>query len=630
MNKVNKRHSGGILAVAAFLIFANPSFAGNSRFNSSQVLYFNSKTLSGPSVSYETFNLNSKDEISSLESHVNEFLKLQKIQKKQEEQSGQSARQVVVGPDLKQPYNSFDITSKGLKVASTKILSLIEQIRNNIDPEVSKYQIAQISRAIQQNYTDAYDGDFEIMKIPIYLAKYFANPRVSLHETEDEPTPKFIQNQLQTKSLNKGANFFDFLSLKLEPKNCQYLKAKRGYGVHAGFQVDCDGEEYKVKFGNEIHSGPFNARIFRAMGYLAPQINYQKSLEISYDRRLFLEINQRQPMNFSINLATIPVYKFSNKKMFDPFTFIKSFKLKTGQEISGEEGRRALVGGAGLIRKEGLPTQIVDLKESDFNEDFERQIDQVYLVPTTVTLKKDKTFGTEIGLWSISDLDYSSYKEIRGLMILSAWIGNYDVRKQNLMVSLVGNGDEEQLKLGFADSGSGLGKGTLGLKKFSSSVINDMTWTVTTQAHLAPPDNTGYQASQPLDVVILSGLSNTEPNSDFNHIKLSDAHWVLAEMCKNIDKKQITQALVASGMTSAEVVLAREKLLERRNQMLLDLKMPQEVTKECYTPVSRNINYDPKRDGLVVIFSDARNANIEAPEGNMIVVKGEVVQRLSN
>lgn len=640
MNKILCKHKV-TLAVVFSLIIGNFGFSKKAIANDAGalskrasgqtglnlVLFFNAESLETNSVSYDIFDLSSPEGISALEKNANFLLRLQKTQKEFKKQGNKIGPQVIVGANLKQPYNSFDITDGGLKSATLKILQLLEKIKKNSNVHESQYQIAQISRALQQNYTDAYDGDFEVLKIPIYLVRYLSKPKISFDLIDAIETPPFLQNQLQTQSLAPGGNLYDFLSLKSEPADCKYLKAKRGYGVHAGFQVECGGEDYKVKFGNEIYSGPFNSRIFRAMGYLAPQINYQKELALAYNRKMFLEINERRAMKLSINLAGIPVHQFTNKKNFDPFSLVKSFRLKDGREISGAEGRRGLVGSAGLVVKEGAPTEIINLENSDFNEEFEKEIAQVVLVPTTVTVKNDRTLGTEIGLWSISDLDYSSYKEMQGLMVLSAWIGNYDVRKQNLMVSLVGDGEEKELKMGFADAGSGLGKGTISLTKPTSSVINDMAWTVTTVQKQSSKDNSGYQASQGSDAVILSGLSNTEPNSDFNHIKLPYAQWMLGEMCKNISADQLTESLVASGMSSAEVVLAREKLLNRRNQMMLDLEMPKAVFENCFVPANSKINYDPKVEGLVGVYSKIKNARIEAPDNNLIVVDGKVVPR---
>jgi hypothetical protein len=621
----------------------NPAGRGPNSLNSSQklplnlVLFFNTASLSTASVTYDTFDLDSSDGLESLRTSVNEYLALYKIQKEQghaklknQLEPENQRTQNVVAPGLKAPYNEFEIADKGLKAASTKILQLIDQVKAGSNPQENKYQIAQISRAVQQNYTDAYEGDFKLEKTPVYLFRYLSKPSVRTNDHSEDFTPVHLQKQLQTKSVERGANFYDFMQLKSEPKDCKYTKPKRGYGVHAGFQVDCSGEEYKVKFGNELYSGPFNTRIYRALGYLAPQINYQEALELKYDRKMFLEINQRRPMELTLSFANINLYNYTMKKMFDPFSFVKSFRLIDGTTITGAEGRAQLVGSAGLIEKEGMPTIIQDLKDSDFNKEFEDKIAQIVLMPSTVTVKNDDAMGTEIGMWSISDLDYSKIKEMRALMVLSAWIGNYDVRKQNLMVSLLGSGDQKELKLGFADAGSSLGRATLGIPGITSSVINDMPWTVTRVLDGAGKDNSGLQG-QGEEVVEFSGLSNTEPNSSFNRIKLSDAQWSLSEMCKMIDRDRLTEALVVSGMSSAEVVLAREKLLMRRNQMLIDLKMPPDLRKSCFEAgINQKISYDPTIDGLVSIFSPAKRAKIEAPDNQLKVVKGVVVPRGTN
>ena len=169
----------------------------------------------------------------------------------------------------------------------------------------------------------------------LIVLKQFQRTQIS-SKYFSKPTPDFLNKQIQTPMDISNLNFFDFQTNKINLDNCEYEKAKKGYGVHAGFQIKCgpQNEVLKVKFGNEIYSGPFNSRIYPAVGYLAPQINPVERLKLKYKREILTEFNQRQKMYFNIHLIGLKITSFSNFKTFDPFSIIESFEMKDGSLIS--------------------------------------------------------------------------------------------------------------------------------------------------------------------------------------------------------------------------------------------------------------------------------------------------------
>lgn len=583
-----------------------------SSLDSYAVNFFNPKSLTGSDVTYSVFDLN-KD-IEDLEDTIKQFKEA--YDKRKSELKAypytEFPEQFVSAKDLKRPYNQFDLADKTLMIASDKLLSLISQIKKGRDVVVNKYQIMQLTKAIEHKYTEPTKVEFEALAFPIYLVQYLTSPSIDRKATDEDFSPKFLQAQLQTETDIQNVNFYDYLSLRAPVKDCVYLKPKTGYGRRAGFQITCNGkDEYKVKFGVELYSGPFNSRIYRAVGYTVPQINYIDELTMKYDRRMLVEFNKRQRMLFKIRFAGIKVHEFTNKKIFDPFTVIKHLKLKNGDIVSAEEAKAKLL----------KDINAVEISDQDFiNPDFEAQIGDIVYIPATLTVKNDPVMGEDLGHWDAMDLDYASLKEVRALMVVSAWIGNYDVRKDNLKLTLVGEGPKTQLKMTIGDAGAGLGKSNIGISGLmSASEIDDMKWTVSARYNVQ-----GQKEQQPREVFKLDGLTNIQANKAFNKIKLSDAQWMLSKMCR-ITKDQLTEALVASGMSSAEVILAREKLLHRRNKMLEDFLVSEEIAKACHVPTNTKISYNPEKDGLVKVYSLARRMEITAPAGSKKIVSGKLV-----
>ena len=87
-----------------------------------------------------------------------------------------------------------------------------------------------------------------------------------------------------------------------------YAKAKDGFGAHAGFEVKSGEMRLKIKFG-EIHSEPFTARIFHALGYHADACDYSPGLKVKFDRRIFTEFNSRKPVDTRITVfGVLPIW----------------------------------------------------------------------------------------------------------------------------------------------------------------------------------------------------------------------------------------------------------------------------------------------------------------------------------
>lgn len=588
-----------------------------------KIRFFNASSLNSQQVTMIEFDLNK--ELNTFELYVEAFIKeyQQRKDNQKESFSAKEFSQQVQGEDFEQPYNRFELVDKGLYLAALKMKSLLAEIKQKTQAGVldfysEKLQIAQLARAIEQRYTRPVKTDYEILFAPFYVVRQLNSPQVDQSKIVEDISPAFQEKQLITPVQIKNLNLYDFLRFSKNPENCEYYKPKKGFGVHAGFQVKCEGVVYKVKFGNEVYSGPFNSRIYRALGYTVPQINYFDQLSMKYDRRMLIEFNMRMRMLFKLSLVGIKVHEFTNKPNFDPFTFIEAFKMKSGEVIRSQDLKAQLI----------LNPETTEFEKLVFNESIENNIEAILFPRLTLTAKDDDYMGEDVGNWSALDLNYRSLKEVRALMVLSAWVGNYDVRKDNLKVTLYSekNSSTEpqnlQIKLVIGDAGSGLGKSSFGLSRITSSDINQMAWTVTDTYQNQSGDR---MHSVQEDRISMSGLTNVEVNKVFNRIKLSDAHWMLKKICE-FSSTQIEEALVTAGLSSAEVVLAREKLLTRRNKMLEDFLAPNDLKNSCAVKTNKKISYDPTRNGLISVYSREQKTLISAPARQQKVEFGEIVQ----
>ena len=88
------------------------------------------------------------------------------------------------------------------------------------------------------------------------------------------------------------------------------------------------------------------------------------------------------------------------------------------------------------------------------------------------------------------------------------------------------------------------------------------------------------------------------PNRAFREMTVDDARW-MARLIAQLTEDQIEQALIASGFDSAEVRLYTEKLICRRDRMIVDLELDDEIAPLRPNGAVRALDYDPQRHGPV-------------------------------
>jgi hypothetical protein len=316
--------------------------------------------------------------------------------------------------------------------------------------------------------------------------------------------------------------------------------------------LEQDGLRIKIKFA-ETHSEPFASRIFDALGYNVDPTDYSRALKLKYDRRFFAEFNSRCPMTMSAGVFFIPFYHLNLQAHYNPFRYIDHAVLKTGETISGDELEARLTGAS--APKPKWPGLI------SFDPAFEDQV--AYLVTKSANVQIEAPHSHNIGPWDFGH-GHETLRELRGAGLLAAWLGWWDSRFENTRVRLVKTPKGRALKHYFTDLGGGLGKAA-GTFKHSCENTNDFAWSFTKSTI-----SNGHLHFQ---------IVNFEPVEDtpaFAEMTIDDARW-MARLIGQLTEQQITDALAASGFNADEVHTYTEKLVARRDKMISDLQLSNEI-----------------------------------------------------
>lgn len=374
-------------------------------------------------------------------------------------------------------------------------------------------------------------------------------------------------------------------------------------GWNPGFELTAGDLRMRVKFA-ETHSEPFNSRIFHALGYDVDATDYVPWLKIKYDRRLLREINMRAAMKMKVGVLFVPLYQFNFQREYDPFDYIDHAILDIGRIVPGSELKRL------LLRKGANPRQ---LEPENFNIGFERSIE--YLVTKSANVQYHES-QQSVGRWDFGGLGREHMRELRGAGVLAAWVGWWDPRFQNTRIRLEKSGEEIKHRHYFSDLGCSLGRAR-GTFSGTSEKPNDFPWHFTSSGH-----SSFWRAGRSFQIV------NYEPNEDtpaFAEITVDDAKW-MARLLGQLSEEQLVAALVASGFSSAEVRIYTEKLLARRDRLIIDLDLENEIgLLRPEGPASR-LSYDPQKDGRArVVTKDGQV--VEAPAGKTYLKEGRIRTR---
>ncbi|MFZ3229427.1 MAG: hypothetical protein WA160_04430 [Pseudobdellovibrio sp.] len=445
-------------------------------------------------------------------------------------------------------------------------VKFIDQLlKLDLAPQVLKanelyVNLLNITHSLKNRFVYPFDKKIEVFNLLSTASKYTYKPVISIPENIDLSPVEIIpiSNDVASKEITR--------THLLDPKQivCSYEKAKDGWGFKPGFKVLCGENKYKIKFGNETLSGPFNSRIYRTLGYLTPEIDVITDFRMKYDRRLITEFNSQKEVNVDVKVLGIKVKEVKTKNKKDPFNYIKNVTLKDSSILTAQEFKQKLL----------------NTKE-EFDETLEAQVNFITFSQASIT---ESLPVVEVGPWAFDEPNYQNNPTVRQGIIVSAWVGNSDLHMNNNRLII----EKTQDKLKplvypiFVDVGYGLGRTDKATGQ-SSSDIENMNWIISSKSNTS---NNSDQQMQIANQVVFSGFISQRYSELLSKLQFQDAYFALKNICR-LTSKQINSALVEAGASEELARIGTSKLLNRRSQLIQDLGI-QDQMKTCYEPQKIN------------------------------------------
>jgi hypothetical protein len=430
----------------------------------------------------------------------------------------------------------------------------------------------EINSALQNNRRPPAPSKMEIGQPPLVFLDYSYNPIACGHTPAsnvptngvsdpskcDPPDSSFWTRPKSISALDLYHGFNRTGIPALENVLWRYAAPKTSYGGCPGMDVTDGHRVLKVKFA-ETRSEPFAARIFWALGFNVDPTDHLQRLKVKYDRRLLREFHLRKPVQTGIYAFwLIRVHTIDLQKRYDPFDSIARAVLTDGTELSSSQLKRLLFVDSHRPHPEDDP--------KNFREEVELQIDYLETVPANVQYR-DRS-ERSIGPWDFAGLGHENLREVRGVGLLGAWIGWFDSRFENTRLKIVRSGQRDDLRHFFSDLGGGLGKAVGPLSRCCESP-NQFGWVFTHPRVL--------QGAGRMTIPFrITGYEPIEDTLAFERVTWDDARW-MARWIGKLSEDQIRAALIAAGFDSAHVRIYTEKLISRRDRMLVDLELDSEV-----------------------------------------------------
>lgn len=487
-----------------------------------------------------SYNLASAESRTKLTADIQKLLEIYKIEKQEDNANSESeaTKNFPIAKDIK----------VGLKYLNDLNNKLSESfVANNADPQLVE-KMYEVSESISMNYKDIIFPKIQLGKLLSIIFGLY-NSRVGEHPTPINPNEtdpvdsSFWQKPVSVQSNDTFAGFSRAQSPDYSNVVFEYKKAKTGYGTHAGFRMEHDNQEYKLRLGQEARIAPFSARILHALGFNSLAIDYAPIVRVKYDKKIFREFNSRKGIPFQLAVGKLDLLEVEMKKFIDPFKYLAKAIMKNGQSMTGLELKEALIDSG---RRKAT------LDEENYITAVEEQIAELQF--TSASIEKIDEENVSVGPWSWDEKRHVERRDIRGYGLLAAWLGQYDARTENTRLVIIEDASGKQVLRHFVtDVGSGLGKAKPILFSRTDDIENFRE-----EVMKSGSKNDGQMISKKFQTFTT--------NYAFEATNAADGKW----MYKYIDQlteTQIKQALRVSGFTETEVNEAYRRLMARKENI---------------------------------------------------------------
>ena len=468
---------------------------------------------------------------------------------------------------------------------------------------IHRKQVAVIS-AFNQNFKDPLDLQIEVLTSPLEFLKrlspYTINERKHDEHLKVADSSFWTDRSKESIDMSKGPSDLDLA--KFDSEICKYAGPKRGFGIHQGLKAKCFDKKFKVKFG-EIRAAPLNSKIYHRLGYNVPAIHSIKEIKVAYDRKMFTELNSGKQQYLRIKLLGQQVKSVPLRKRSDFAGHVAYAVLKNTRVVATEEFLER------LLPRCGPADQNCHLNDSLYDASFEDEIAFVAFHEIAIV---EENNDHEFGAWAFDELDHKHRSEIRALVLVGAFTGNHDLRKDNN--KLLWSAKNFEIKHAITDPGSGYGSG----KPFSAYDANAMKWNIMREKVDHIPASNGKGSITRTSIVIDSFKPNVD-HSVFSKLNLGEAKW-MGRLIAGISEDEITEALAASGFSAAELLLVREKLVSMQKNIVEVLDLVPEFPELAARQINQKISYEPKGEDMYLSLKNGKYLSVE--EGDYSLVNG--------
>jgi hypothetical protein len=272
------------------------------------------------------------------------------------------------------------------------------------------------------------------------------------------------------------------------------------------------GARWLLKWGDETHSDPVASRIFAGLGFNVDYPFFKSKGEF----RLLLghQGRKRRTIKQLVNFIH------------------NSYKVNLSRLISS----------TGTVTDEMIQA----------NPLLAGKLGETYLEFFGTTLEPRPAHETRLGPIMMDSLSNLQRRELRGALLAHMWIGNWDTKPANTLLTIVNQQGSTHLKGSFSDLGVSMG---VKISKFprdlKAGLVNEFAW----------------------DILSEIG-SKVHFNARMNHLPLawrtadwSDLHWMARQIAR-MTSDDVKEILLESGWPANIQQLYLFKLAERRQQIL--------------------------------------------------------------
>jgi hypothetical protein len=261
-----------------------------------------------------------------------------------------------------------------------------------------------------------------------------------------------------------------------------------------------------------------------ALGYHVDPSDYAKTFRVRYDRRIFTEFNTQPGARASFELGGIPLGSVNIRR---PGVKLERFLSHA-------------------VRKDGSRVESDRIREAIDSPAEEAKLDSV--VFRGVQIQLDDPNVIKLGQWSYNELDHADDAEMHEALIVFAWLGNFDIRRDNNRFVLDLSSGSPRWKFMVSDVGACLGRSR---------------WRYATFTDSENPTAFGKRLTRRGK---LTGYTTLEPVEAFVRTTRAEASRAVGRLMR-LSRAQIVTALEVSGFTPEDVRLYTELLLRRRDEL---------------------------------------------------------------